>query len=88
MDEVEDILGRYLFEIEELVVEFEDEISIERIAILDSLDDDFEDEIDLRDKRMRNRKYDKLVVGSSYYIVYEFKEVVLEYVLIKGKNIK
>ena len=88
MDEVEDTLGRHLFEIEESVAEFEDEIPTERTAIPDSSDDDSEDEIDLRDKRMRNRKHDKLAVGSSYYTVYEFKEVVLEYALTKGKNIK
>ena len=89
MDEDEDTLGRYEFEIEESVAEFEDEEPTERNQIPESSDDSSEDEIDVREKRMkRRRSHDRLALGSSYYTLYEFKEVVLEYALSKRRNIK
>ena len=61
----------------------------ERNEIPESSDDSSEDEIDVREKRMKRRKnHDKLALGSNYYTLYEFKEIVLEYALSKGRNIK
>ncbi|CAN6823128.1 unnamed protein product, partial [Brassica oleracea] len=89
MGEVEDTLGRFEYEIEESVADFEDEIPTERNEIPESSDDSSEDEIDVREKRIkRRRSHDKLALGSSYYTLYEFKEIVLEYALRKRRNIK
>ncbi|KAF8048351.1 hypothetical protein N665_2555s0002 [Sinapis alba] len=88
MDEDEDILGRTEFEIEESVADFQDEIPTERNEIPESSDDSSEDEIDVREKRMKRKSHDKLALGSSYYTLYEFKEIVLEYALSKRRNIK
>ena len=69
------------------MADFEDEILTERNEIPESWDDSSEDDIDVREKRMkRRRSHDKLALGSSYYTLYEFKEVVLEYAL--RRNIK
>ncbi|KAF2611136.1 hypothetical protein F2Q70_00008982 [Brassica cretica] len=68
MDEVEDTLGRFEYEIEESVADFEDEMPTERNEIPESSDDSSEDEIDVREKRMKRRKnHDKLALGSNYY---------------------
>ncbi|WZZ41409.1 LOW QUALITY PROTEIN: hypothetical protein YC2023_037668 [Brassica napus] len=89
VDEDEETLGRYEFEIEESVAEFEDEEPTERNQIPESSDDSSEDEIDVCEKRMKRRiSHDRLALGSSYYTLYEFKEVILEYALSKRKNIK
>ncbi|KAF3497975.1 hypothetical protein YC2023_100049 [Brassica napus] len=55
MDEAEDNLGRFEYEIEESVADFEDEMPTERKEILESSDDSSQDEIDVRKKRVKRR---------------------------------
>ena len=76
----EDIIERFEFEIEEAVANWFDEFRIGRNEIPDS-DDEDEDPVITRDRKIRLASDDKLAIGKTFFTGFEFKECVLHYAL-------
>jgi len=85
-EDVEDVIDRFEFEVEDSVGNFVDEFSVGRNEIPDSSDED-EDPIVLRDRRIRRNIVDRLSIGQLFFNGVEFKEAVIEYALNTGNNI-
>ena len=76
----EDIMERFEFEIEEAIANWFDEFRIGRNEIPDS-DDEDEDPVITRDRKIRLASDDKLAIGKTFFTGFEFKECVLHYAL-------
>ncbi|XP_048623938.1 uncharacterized protein LOC106423892 [Brassica napus] len=85
-EDEEEVVDRYEHEIEQSVADFVDEEFIGRMTIPESSDEE-EDEFVARDRRMKNKSFDRLSIGTTFYSGFEFKEAVLEYALSKARNI-
>lgn len=85
-EDEDEVVDRYEHEIEQSVADFVDEEFIGRMTIPESSDEE-EDEFVARDRRMKNKSFDRLSIGTTFYSGFEFKEAVLEYALSKARNI-
>ncbi|CAE6069124.1 unnamed protein product [Arabidopsis arenosa] len=87
VEEEDDIVERFEFEIEESVATWFDEFRINRNSIPESSDEE-EDPIIIRDRRIRMGIDDKLGIGRTFFTAFEIKEAVLHHALKSRENIR